>query len=258
MAKPRAERIRSFLTGELSQDRAYLLPLRVFIGLGWLRAATEKIVDPGWYDGTELTAFLEQQLGWSQEAFPFYGALMEGIFLPGATALGIVVILAQLFAGVSILAGYYTNAGLLVGLVMNVNFVLAGAVDPSTFYIVIQLVLFFGGAGAVLSVDAARGAETHGPLLTAPGHDAGGRGAQHQRVYGAIAAVCLLFAVAMAPYVSTLAPATVVEDPAMILVVLALFGAGASATSAVGSREQPPRSDPLRPEGRASPPGVAT
>lgn len=258
MAKPRMERTRSFLTGELGKDRAYLLPLRVFIGLGWLRAATEKIVDPGWYDGTELTAFLEQQLGWSQEAFPFYGALMEAVFLPGATVLGIIVILAQLLAGVSILAGYYTNAGLLVGLVMNVNFVLAGAVDPSTFYIVIQLVLFFGGAGTVLSVDAVRGAETHGPLLTAPGRGAGVQGEHHQRVYGVMAAVCLLFAVAMAPYVSTLAPATVVEDPAMILVVLALFGAGASATSAVGVRHQPAHLGPRTPDGRASPPGVAT
>lgn len=258
MAVPRMERIRSILTRELSKDRAYLLPLRVFIGLGWLRAATEKLVDPGWYDGTELTAFLEQQLGWSQEAFPFYGVLMETVFMPGATVLGIIVILAQLFAGVSILAGYCTNAGLLVGLVMNVNFVLAGAVDPSTFYIVIQLVLFFGGAGAVLSVDAAHGTDRHGPLLTAPRREAGGQGEQHPRVYGIIAAVCLLFAVAMAPYVSTLAPATVVEDPAMILVVLALFGAGASATSAVGSRDQPARSGPRTTESGASPPGVAT
>ncbi len=233
MRVARVDEVRSRLRSELSKDRAYLLPLRIFIGLGWLRAAAEKVVDPAWYDGTALTAFLQQQLGWSQEAFPFYGTLMESVFMPGATALSIVVILAQLFAGLAILLGYYTNAGLLVGLVMNVNFVFAGAVDPSTFYIVIQLVLFFGGAGSVLSVDTLRATGRRSPLLTAPRDR---EGAQHQRVYGFIAVVCLAFAVAMLPYVSTLAPATVVEDPAMILVVLALFGAAASATSVVGSR----------------------
>ncbi len=254
MAMSRAQQMRSLLTRELGKDRAYLLPLRVFIGLGWLRAAVEKIIDPAWYDGTALTVFLQQQLGWSQEAFPFYGTLMETVFLPGATVLGIIVILVQLFAGLAILFGAYTNAGLLVGLVMNVNFVLAGAVDPSTFYIVIQLVLFFGGAGTVLGVDASRATGTHSPLLTAPTAVDRER-AQHRRVYGFIAAVCLIFAVAMTPYVSTLAPATVVEDPAMILVVLALFGAGASATSVVGSRDQPP--SPRAPESPRPGPEVA-
>lgn len=234
MTVSRVDEARSWLKSELGKDRAYLLPLRIFIGLGWLRAAAEKVVDPGWYDGTELTAFLQQQLGWSQEAFPFYGTLMESVFMPGAAALGIFVILAQLFAGLTILLGYYTNAGLLVGLVMNVNFVFAGAVDPSTFYIVIQLVLFFGAAGSVLSVDALRATGRRNPLLTAPQVR---EGIQHQRVYAFIAVVCLVFAIAMIPYVSTLAPATVVEDPAMILVVLALFGAAASATSVIGSRQ---------------------
>lgn len=256
MSTSHTHQIRSLVARELGKDRAYLLPLRVFIGLGWLRAAVEKVVDPGWYDGTELTVFLQQQLGWSQEAFPFYGTLMESVFLPGAAGLGIIVILAQVFAGLAILFGAYTNAGLLVGLVMNVNFVLAGAVDPSTFYIVIQLVLFFGGAGTVLSVDAIRGTGTNSPLLTAPTAVDRER-VQHRRVYGSIAAVCLVFAVAMTPYVSTLAPATVVEDPAMILVVLALFGAGASATSVIGSRDQPPSPASRAPETGPPAPEVA-
>ena len=102
---------------ELAHDRAFLLPLRIFIGLGWLRAAAAKAIDPGWYDGSELTLFLHAQLGWSQEAFPFYGRLMEAVFLPNAGLLGIAVIAMQAFAGIAIVAGFYTNAGLLVGLV---------------------------------------------------------------------------------------------------------------------------------------------
>src|SRR4028119_729300 len=57
--KPETTRnkVRQLARQELSKDGAYLLPLRLFIGMGWLRAGSEKIPDPGWEDGTELTAF---------------------------------------------------------------------------------------------------------------------------------------------------------------------------------------------------------
>jgi hypothetical protein len=224
----------AIVRAELAHDRAYLLPLRIFIGLGWLRAAAAKAIHPGWYDGSELTIFLEAQLGWSQEAFPFYGTLMEAVFLPNAALLGIVVILLQLFAGVAIVAGYYTNAGLLVGLVLNVNFILAGRPDPSAFYIVIQLVLFFGGAGAVLGMDASRWRCHDHPMLVSSIARVATDAAQDRSVYAVLAGVSVVLAATMAPYVSTLDPAMVVEDPAMVLVTLALFAAGAATIRAVG------------------------
>lgn len=223
------------LRAELSDHRAYLLPLRIFIGLGWLRAAAEKLIEPGWYDGSALTAFLRGQLEWSQEAFPFYGTLMEAVLIPNATALGLVVIVLQLLAGITILAGFYTNAGLWAGLLMNINFILAGVPDPSAFYIVIQLVLFFGSAGAVLGLDARRSQRHHHPLLVAATGWEEDDTARRRRVFGGLAVVSVALAAAMAPYVSTVDPATVVEDPAMILVTLALFAAGAAAIRAVGS-----------------------
>jgi hypothetical protein len=36
---------------------------------------------------------------------------------------------------------------------MNLNFLLVGRPDPNAFYLVIQTVLFFGGAGRVFSLD---------------------------------------------------------------------------------------------------------
>lgn len=235
MTTPRWQRALNALRAELADHRAYLLPLRIFIGLGWLRAAAEKLINPGWYDGSELTAFLTGQLGWSQEAFPFYGTLMESVFIPNATALGLAVIVLQLFAGITILTGSFTNAGLWAGLLMNVNFILAGVPDPSAFYIVIQLVLFFGAAGAVLGMDARRSRRHHHPLLVASTAWEVDDTAQRRRVYGGLAVVSVALAAVMAPYVSTIDPATVVEDPAMILVTLALFAAGAAAVRAIGS-----------------------
>src|SRR3712207_202863 len=43
---------------ELTGECASLLPIRVFLGLGWLRAAIEKLIEPMWWDGTALRFFL--------------------------------------------------------------------------------------------------------------------------------------------------------------------------------------------------------
>ena len=40
------DRLLRFFKKELCKEGAYLLPLRLFIGMGWLRASAEKIVDP--------------------------------------------------------------------------------------------------------------------------------------------------------------------------------------------------------------------
>ena len=33
-----------------------LLPLRIFLAAGWLRAAAEKLIDPQWWNGNKLRA----------------------------------------------------------------------------------------------------------------------------------------------------------------------------------------------------------
>jgi thiosulfate dehydrogenase [quinone] large subunit len=240
-------------TGELRKPRAVLVPLRLFIGLGWLRAGVEKLITPGWYDGSELTAYIEGQLEWSQEAFPFYGALMEGVFLPQATALGIAVMLAQLLFGLAILCGCLTNAALLGGMTLNVSFILAGVPDPSAFYIVIQLVLLFGGAGAIAGVDAWLGRGVRHPLLVAPTEDS----PDHATMHRITAAVSAGLALAFLPFVSTLDPALVIEDPAMILVMMFLVAAAIAAVKAAAATDPARARLPTAPSPTAATPREA-
>ena len=56
---------------ELQKEKAFMLPLRLFIGLGWLRAFAEKLIDPTWYSGAKLTEFLTTQLSADLVYFPF-------------------------------------------------------------------------------------------------------------------------------------------------------------------------------------------
>lgn len=97
--------------------------------------------------------------------FPFYRALVTDVFLPNAALLGWGVMLGELLARVAILVVMFSNAALLGGQFMNLNFVLAGVPNPSAFYIIIQLTLFTGVVGAIVGMDAFLGRHLKTPLI---------------------------------------------------------------------------------------------
>ncbi|HEX8684567.1 MAG TPA: hypothetical protein VF707_19775 [Ardenticatenaceae bacterium] len=216
--------IREYLQQQSRHPAALLLPLRLFIGTGWIRACLEKVGDPFWLDGTALVVFLHSHLEQGVVAFPFYQSLMSEVFIPHALLLTYVIIIGQLLAGVSILAGFGVELALLGGMFMNVNFLLAGAVNPSVFYIVIQLVLLLYGAGRVFSIQALLSGQIR-PTFTAG--DGVWRRISPRFCYGcAILALGLLSGLALYafPFIEDFGPTRSVEDPAMITVVLSVMG----------------------------------
>lgn len=216
------------LESHLRAESAYLLPLRLFIGIGWLRSAVEKLVAVEWFHGAALSNYLTGQIESGSIAFPFYGDLVANLFLPHAALLSWIIIVGELLAGVAILAGALTPLALVGGLFMNLNFVLSGSVNPSAFYIVIQLALLLGGAGTVLSVDR---------WLEGRGIPSAGRG--FVWLFAVLAALSALAALAVVPYIRSFGPDSV-EDPAMLLLVLGALAALSFAITAVRRRPAGP------------------
>ena len=212
----------AWLRQAVREDGAYLVPLRLFVGLGWLRACAEKVIDPGWRDGSSLAAFLSHHVAAGEVAFPWYETLIAQVFLPHATPLALLIVLGQFLAGVAIAAGGLTNAALLGGFFMNLNFLLAGAPNPSAFYIVIQVTLLLTNAGAILGLDAGLAKIIHPPLLVAQPL-AERRRRRWRAPVLPIGAILLVTAVYALAYVTDWSPAGSVEDPAMIVVILALL-----------------------------------
>jgi hypothetical protein len=105
---------------------------------------------------------------------------------------------------------------------MNLNFLLAGAPNPSTFYIVIQVVLLLTNAGAILGLDAGLAKTIHHPLLVAQP-----LAERHQRRWRVpllpVGVILLVTAVYALAHVTDWSPAGSVEDPAMIVAILALL-----------------------------------
>lgn len=221
--------LQQYLLNDLRHETAVLVPLRGFIGLGWLRAAVEKAVDPGWADGSSLTAFLLQQGG--HAAFPAYQALMTDVFLPHAVLLSWIILIGQLLAGAAIGAGFLTRAALIGALFMNINFLLAGAPNPSAFYLVIQGALLMANAGMILGVDGwlrQRALERRPPAQEVPALSP-----RQPRRWPLVTSMVLFGGIAGAatPYIRDFSPAGSVHDPAMLVVIVSLMAAVWSAMS---------------------------
>jgi uncharacterized membrane protein YphA (DoxX/SURF4 family) len=172
-----------------------LLPLRIFLAAGWLRAGIEKSIDHTWWSGAKLRGFLTDH---HDLALPFFRPVMEHVFAPYAVAVTFVVIVAEIVSGLAIAIGRSMRVALGMGVVLNAAFILCGQVNPSAFYLVMEIALLFAMADGVLGV---RPTPVNRRTL----------------VYAGIAAA---HGFALAPYVRTIDPAKVIADPAMMLVFL--------------------------------------
>lgn len=193
------------------QDPPWVLLIEVFIGIGWIRAAVEKIVDPLWWDGSELTGFLDSH---AVLTLPWYQGFVDNVVAPNLLPISIFVVFAELFVGIALISDWKLPAALATGLFLNLNFVAAGSVEPSIFYLICQLALVLW-------------------IL----HDKNGVARRPLRVVAVTSLIVALFNV---PFVWTLDPTWVVEDPAMALITVALLTAFAAFA---GLRQSPPSTE---------------
>ena len=178
----------------------WVLVVEVFIGLGWLRAAVEKIIDPAWWSGEVVADFLAEH---EDVSLPWYAVVEDAIVRPGMGLVVIYVVLAQLAIGAALVAGVRRGVALGAGLFLNLNFIAIGAVTPSAFYVLAQLAVLLWMLESRLPTRAAR------PVAAVGG------------------VVGLLLAMVSLPFVATIDPALVIDDPAIMLSMLGLFVAAA-------------------------------
>ena len=214
--------VKIFLMGEFQRDSAYLFPLRLFIGIGWVRAGLEKYIDANWQNGSALVTFFNQQVSGGHVSFPFYQAMIRNFFTPQALSLSWVIMIGQLLVGIAVLAGFFTNFALLCGVFMNFNFIFAGQVNPSAFYIVIQMALFIGNAGAIIGIDQFLSRKIPVCFLVAQTDGIRKLLCVERATYLTMAILSLGGALFAIPYIRDFSPHSV-DDPAMILLVLSII-----------------------------------
>lgn len=169
-----------------------LLPIRLFLAAGWLRAGGEKFVEPGWFQGEGIRRFLDDHAG---RELPFMTPIAEHVLAPMAAPIAVVVAVLQLFCGVALLVGRPLRVALAAAMLMNLTFTVLGAVNPSAFYIVFQLVLILAVATGVMGTPRAR------PWVPRT----------------RVGVAWIVLAALLGPFVRTIDPHLLVEDPAAVL-----------------------------------------
>ncbi|NNE96621.1 MAG: hypothetical protein HKN24_11390 [Acidimicrobiales bacterium] len=185
------DRMRSalrFAADRFDWQPAWVVLTELFIGLGWLRAVAEKLIDQRWWRGEVLEHFVEDHAG---TTLGWYGPFLDIVVLPFAPVIAAVVVLGQLVAGVSLVTGRRLTVGLAVGMFLNLHFMAAGAVTPSAFYLL--------GQGAL--------------VLWLSEQTVSGARIQALRIAAAVGAFVVGLNI---PFISTLHPAEVIEDPAVM------------------------------------------
>lgn len=203
---------------------AYLVPIRWFIGIGWLRSAAEKLFDPAWHDGDVLRDFLGAQAMQGLAAFPEFGTFLQTVVEPSAPLVSGLVLALQLICGAGILVGTFTNAALLIGMGMNLAFMLAGVPNPSAFYLLIQSVLFAANAGAIMGFDGRMLARERSLLIAARSADRVPR-RMDRWCLGMLSGLLVVISIYSLAHGTDFSAAGAVSDPALVLgLVTALAG----------------------------------
>ncbi|HKY49540.1 MAG TPA: hypothetical protein VJQ79_16335 [Acidimicrobiia bacterium] len=203
------------------RQAAYLVPLRWFIGIGWLRASAEKLVDPSWHNGEAVRVFVENVA--RPAAFPEFETFLHSIVEPAAPVIVWVVIALQLYCGAGILLGRSTNAALLTGIGLNLTFMLAGVPNPSAFYVLIQVMLFCAGAGAIMGLDG-RASAPERSLLVAARADHTAPGRNDRWWLGGLATLLLAVSAYSLAHGRDFSPAGSINDPALVLGTVSALG----------------------------------
>jgi hypothetical protein len=214
-----------YVLREVQREAVWLVPSRVFIGIGWLRASAEKLSNPAWWDGAALRAFMDAHANLA--VFPVFAQLMRGAFSDLAVPLGVTVMLLEVVIGVFLILGWWMRSAILVGGFLNVLFVMAGVPNPSAFYLVIQMALWTMGADRAFAFRPRRGRTRQS------------RADLSFSLNLVSSALWLALAGSSLGRIRDFSPAGSIHDPAAVLTVVACVGFGYAAIALLRALQTP-------------------
>jgi len=135
-----------FLGSEGSSEMWFVV--RMYVGAEWLLAGWEKIISPAWgTSGKAITGFVAGALAKTSGPNPavqgWYAWFLQHIVLPNAGLFSFLVTWGELAVGIGILLGILTGIAAGFGVLMNLNYLLAGTVSVNPVLGVLGLFLCF-------------------------------------------------------------------------------------------------------------------
>lgn len=132
------------------------LVVRLYLGYEWVTAGLEKVGSAAWTGpqaGTALSGFVQGGIKSATGAHPavqdWYASFLQNVVLPHASVFSYLVAFGEVLVGVGLIVGAFTGVAAFFGIVMNANYLLAGAVstNPILAFLAIFVVLAWRNAG---------------------------------------------------------------------------------------------------------------
>ncbi len=120
------------------------LIVRLYLGWQWVQAGSEKLTSPLWTGsqaGTALTGFAKGALSKTGGPNPnvqgWYATFLSDVVIPNARIFSYFVASGETLVGVALILGVLTGIAAFFGVVMNANYLLAGAVSTNPLLIIL-------------------------------------------------------------------------------------------------------------------------
>ena len=143
------------LFGKVSWAWVWLI-VRLYVGWTWLKAGWGKVNNPAWVGnkaGTALTGFVNNALTKASGAHPdvqsWYATFLHYVVLPHTNIWSYLVASGETLVGIGLILGAFAGIAAFFGILMNLNYLLAGSVsvNPILLMLSIFLVLAWKTAG---------------------------------------------------------------------------------------------------------------
>lgn len=129
--------------------------IRILIGTIFFMASLPKIGNPVWtgdHAGLGLSKFVQNALSLSQgphaEVSGWYAWFLKTVVLPHATFFSYLVPWGELLTGIALIVGCFSSFSALMGIIMNLSYLLAGISSSNPLMLVGGMLVLFGGYNA--------------------------------------------------------------------------------------------------------------
>lgn len=139
--------ISRFFTGSTGSSALWFV-IRMYVGAEWLLAGWEKALSPAWgTSGKALSGFVAGALAKTSGTNPavqgWYASFLHDFVLPNAGFFSFIVTWGEVAVGLGLLLGILTGIAAGFGVLMNLNYLLAGTVSVNPILGMVGLFLVF-------------------------------------------------------------------------------------------------------------------
>lgn len=132
--------------------------LRIYLGWSWLTAGYGKVFGEssvawvGAKAGTAVSGFLQGALAKTAGPHPdvqwWYAWFIQHMALPNVKVFSYMVAWGELLIGLGLILGALTTIALIAGILLNLNYLLAGSVSVNPIFLIEAFILLWAGASA--------------------------------------------------------------------------------------------------------------